>query len=34
MGEENQNTTVSLRDKTRQFLDFQMNARKQQAQDF
>jgi len=34
MGEENQNTTVSLMDKTRQFMDFQMNARKQQAQDF
>lgn len=34
MGEENQNTTVSLRDKTKQFLDFQMNARRQQAQDF
>ena len=34
MGEENQNTTVSLKDRVKQFLDFQMNARKQQAQDF
>lgn len=34
MGEENQNTSVSLRDKIKQSLDFQINSRKEKAKEF
>jgi hypothetical protein len=34
MGEENQNSAVSLRDKIKQSLDFQINSRKEKAKEF